>query len=126
AFAVAGALIQAFTRNPLADPGILGVNAGAAFAVTLGVAFLGVRSVAEYLPLAAAGAVLTTAAVWMIAARGRGGPTPLRMTLVGVAVAAVLSGMSSAMALLNEDTFNRMRFWGAGTVADRPADTIGV
>lgn len=125
-FAVAGALVQAFTRNPLADPGILGVNAGAAFAVTLGVAFLGVRSVAAYLPLAAIGAILTTIAVWMIAARGRGGPTPLRMTLVGIAVAAVLSGMTSAIALLNEDTFNRMRYWGAGTVADRPTGTFAI
>lgn len=114
AFAVAGALIQAFTRNPLADPGILGVNAGASFTIVLGITFLGVGTVAQYLPLALLGAVLATAAVYAIAARGPGGATPLRVTLVGVAISAVLGGMSSALTLYHQGTFDRMRFWGAG------------
>lgn len=126
AFAVAGGMIQAFTRNPLADPGILGVNAGASFAIVLGITFLGVRTVTQYLPLACAGAVLTTAVVYLIAARGAGGPSPLRLTLVGVALGAVLTGMSSAMALYDQAAFDRMRFWGAGSVADRPTETATV
>lgn len=124
ALGVAGALIQAFTRNPLADPGILGVNAGAGFAVVLGVAVFGVTRVEQYLPFAFGGAVATTLVVYGIARRGGGGATPLRLTLVGISLAAVLSGISSTLALLNAETFNRMRFWGAGSIADRPEGTI--
>src|SRR5699024_9501335 len=120
AFAVAGALMQALTRNPLADPGILGVNAGAGFAVTLGVALLGVTRLEQYLAYAFVGAAVAALAVYALAFRGGDGPTPLRMTLAGVALGAVLSGVSSTMALLDVETFDRMRFWGVGTVADRP------
>ncbi|KUF19391.1 FecCD family ABC transporter permease [Streptomyces silvensis] len=120
---VAGALIQALTRNPLADPGVLGVNAGAGFAVTLGVAVLGVTRIEQYLPLAFAGAVIGSAVVYLAASGGRGGPSPLRLTLVGVAFTAVLSGISQTLALIDTETFDRMRFWGAGTLADRPTDT---
>lgn len=124
ALGVGGALIQAFTRNPLADPGILGVNAGASFAIVVGVSFWGITSISQYLPLAFLGAVATTLLVYVIAGRGGGGATPIRLTLVGVALAAVLTGISSTLALLNPDTFDRMRYWGAGTIADRPDGTI--
>ena len=124
AFAVAGGLMQALTRNPLADPGILGVNAGAGFAVTLGVALLGVTRLEQYLGFAFIGAAVTALVVYAIGFRGHDGPTPLRMTLAGVALGAVLSGFSSTLALLDVETFDRMRFWGVGTVSDRPAGTI--
>ncbi|WP_181064302.1 iron chelate uptake ABC transporter family permease subunit [Pseudoclavibacter sp. AY1F1] len=124
ALGVGGALIQAFTRNPLADPGILGVNAGAGFAIVLGSAVFGVTSVALYLPFAFAGAIATTLVVYGIARRGGGGATPLRLTLVGIALAAVLNGISSTLALMDPDTFDRLRYWGAGTIADRPDGTI--
>lgn len=124
ALGVAGALIQALTRNPLADPGILGVNAGAGFAVVLGVAVFGVTSIEQYLPFAFAGAVCATVLVYGIAARGGGGATPLRLTLVGIALGAVLGGLSSTLALLEPDTFDRMRYWGAGSIADRPDGTV--
>lgn len=124
ALGVGGALIQAFTRNPLADPGILGVNAGAGFAIVLGTAVFGVTSVALSLPFAFVGAIVTTFAVYAIARRGGGGATPLRLTLVGIALAAVLNGISSTLALMDPDTFDRLRFWGAGTLADRPEGTI--
>jgi iron complex transport system permease protein len=124
ALGVGGALIQAFTRNPLADPGILGVNAGAGFAIVLGSAAFGLTSVALSLPFAFLGAILTTLAVYGIARRGGGGATPLRLTLVGIALAAVLGGISSTLALMDPDTFDRMRYWGAGTLANRPDGTI--
>lgn len=124
AMGVAGALVQALTRNPLADPGILGVNAGAAFTVTLGVAIFGITQISAYLWFALVGAILTTLAVYRVATRGRGGPTPVRLTLVGIAIAAVLSGISNTLALIDPNTFDRMRYWGAGTIADRPAGTI--
>nr|WP_255672196.1 iron chelate uptake ABC transporter family permease subunit [Glycomyces amatae] len=124
ALGLAGALIQALTRNPLADPGILGVNAGAGFAIVLGVALFGVTRIQQYLWLGFAGAVTAAVVVYVIAARGPGGVNPLRLTLVGVALSAVLSGASSTLALIDPRTFDRMRFWGAGSIADRPDGTI--
>ncbi|MFJ9978407.1 iron chelate uptake ABC transporter family permease subunit [Streptomyces cyaneofuscatus] len=122
---VAGALMQALTRNPLADPGVLGVNAGAGFAVTLGVAVFGVTRIEQYLPFAFVGAVAGAAVVYLAASGGRAGPSPLRLTLVGVAFTAVLNGISQTLALIDTETFDRMRFWGAGTVTDRPTGTAG-
>lgn len=124
ALGVAGALIQGLTRNPLADPGILGVNGGAGFAIVLGVAVFGLTRIEQYLWFGFAGAVLAAALVYGIAARAPGGANPLRLTLVGVALGAVLTGATKTMALLDPETFDRMRFWDAGTIADRPAGTI--
>lgn len=125
ALAVAGALMQGMTRNPMADPGLLGVNAGAGFAVTLAVAFLGVTRIEEYLWFSFAGAILAAVAVYAIAAQGRAGATPLRLTLVGLAFGAVLGGISRTLAMMSVSAFDRMRFWEAGTLADRPLGTIG-
>lgn len=123
ALGVSGALIQALTRNPLADPGILGVNAGASFGVVLGIAVFGVTSIGQYLPFAFAGAVLATVAVYGLASRGAAA-TPLRLTLVGIAFGAVLTGISSTLTLLSPETFDRMRFWGTGSITDRPPGTV--
>lgn len=122
ALGVAGALIQALTRNPLADPGILGVNAGAAFAVVIGIAAFGLTRTAEFMPFALAGAVAAAIAVYLLASGGRAAPDPVRLTLVGIALAAVLSGISQTLALIDQETFNRMRFWLVGTITDRPPD----
>ncbi|WP_258566457.1 iron chelate uptake ABC transporter family permease subunit [Leucobacter luti] len=92
--AVAGALMQGLTRNPLGDPGILGVNAGAGFAIVLGVSVWGVTRISDYLWFGFLGAVVAGAVVYAVAARGPGGATPLRLTLVGVALSAVLMGFS--------------------------------
>ncbi|WP_265975906.1 FecCD family ABC transporter permease, partial [Brucella intermedia] len=88
AFGVSGALIQAATRNPLADPGILGVNAGAAFFVTLAVGLFGFHSIDAYLWFAFLGAILVTLAVYALGAAGRDGATPVRLVLAGVALSA--------------------------------------
>jgi len=125
ALGVAGALIQAVTRNPLADPGILGVNAGAAFAVTCGIAFLGLDGVRGYVWYAMAGAAIASVAVYVIAAGGGKGATPLRLTLVGMALGAVLLGSTRAIGLLDPATYDEIRFWEAGTIADRPPETLG-
>ncbi|HEY5881469.1 MAG TPA: iron chelate uptake ABC transporter family permease subunit [Nakamurella sp.] len=124
ALAVAAALIQAFTRNPLADPGILGVNSGAAFAIVVGVAFFGQTTASGYIWFAFAGAIAATVVVVAIGAAGRRGPDPLRLTLAGVAVGAVLSGFTSAISLLLPSVFDRLRYWGAGTLAGRELDLI--
>lgn len=124
AFGVSGALIQAATRNPLADPGILGVNAGAAFFVTLAVGLLGFHSIYAYLWFAFVGAVLVTIAVYALGAAGRDGPTPVRLVLAGVALSAVLGGIGSAITLLDPQTFDSMRFWSSGSIAGRDMDVV--
>ena len=119
ALGVAGALIQALTRNPLADPGILGVNAGAGFLVTIGIGWFGVTDVQGYVWFAFIGAAAATLLVFVIGAAGPSGATPVRLTLVGVALGALLSGVSSMISLLNPTVFEGMRFWGAGTLTSR-------
>ncbi|PBI80624.1 ABC transporter permease [Rahnella victoriana] len=116
ALGLSGALMQILTRNPLADPGILGVNAGAAFAVVIGIAFFGATDVSHYLWFAFAGALLATLLVAMIGALGRGKLDPVRLTLAGVALGAVLEGMSSGISLLNPTVYDQLRFWQAGSL----------
>ncbi|NEE00938.1 iron chelate uptake ABC transporter family permease subunit [Phytoactinopolyspora halotolerans] len=124
ALGVAGALIQAFTRNPLADPGILGVNSGAAFAVAVGIVFFGVTGISGYVWFACAGALIVTLAVYAIGAAGRGGTDPIRLTLAGVAVGAVLSGATTGLTLTHPDAFDRMRGWNAGSLLERGFDVL--
>ncbi|MET0819824.1 MAG: iron chelate uptake ABC transporter family permease subunit [Aeromicrobium sp.] len=124
ALGAAGALIQAFTRNPLADPGILGVNAGAAFAVSLGVAFLGLRDISSFVWLAFVGALVVTVAVYLIGSSGRGAADPIRLTLAGVALGAVFSGMTTGMTLSDPDAFDHMRSWNAGSLLGRGFDVL--
>lgn len=119
ALGVAGALVQAFTRNPLADPGILGVNAGAALAVALGVSLLGLRAASESIWLAFLGALVVTVAVYIVGSSGRGAADPIRLTLAGVALGAVLSGITTGLTLSDPDAFDSMRSWNAGSLLGR-------
>ncbi|WP_169194093.1 iron chelate uptake ABC transporter family permease subunit [Devosia sp. MC1541] len=116
ALGLSGALIQALTRNPLADPGILGINAGAAFFVVIGIGFFGISGIGGYVWFALAGAISATVIVYVIGSAGRGGATPLRLTLSGVALGAVLGGVTSGISLLDPSTFDRMRQWSAGSL----------
>jgi len=124
ALGVSGALIQALTRNPLADPGILGVNAGAAFFVALGVAVFGIGSISGYLWFAFAGALLVTVAVYLIGSAGRGPAEPIRLVLAGVALGAVLAGITTGMTLLDPRAFDQMRSWNAGSIVGRSMDVV--
>lgn len=124
ALGTSGALIQALTRNPLADPGILGVNAGATFAVALGIGIFGVSSIGGYVWFAFGGALVVTIGVYAIAASGRGPVDPIRVTLAGVAMGAVLTGLTTALTLLDSQTFDQMRFWAAGSLAGRETGMI--
>ncbi|MFI8416733.1 Fe(3+)-siderophore ABC transporter permease [Serratia sp. NPDC078593] len=116
ALGLAGALMQTLTRNPLADPGILGINAGAGFAVVLGITLFGATDVSHYLWFAFAGALAASLLVALVGALGRSTLNPIRLTLAGVALAAVLEGMTSGIALLNPLVFDQLRFWQAGTL----------
>ena len=124
ALGLSGALMQILTRNPLADPGILGVNAGAAFAVVIGISFFGATDVSHYLWFAFAGALLATLLVAMIGALGRGKLDPVRLTLAGVALGAVLEGMSAGISLLNPTVYDQLRFWQAGSLDIRNITVI--
>lgn len=116
ALGLSGVLMQTLTRNPLADPGILGVNAGAGFAVVLGITFFGAAHVGEYLWFAFAGAMFAALLVALIGALGGSSLNPVRLTLAGVALAAVLEGMTSGISLLNPLVFDQLRFWQAGSL----------
>ncbi|WP_235500785.1 iron chelate uptake ABC transporter family permease subunit [Agreia sp. Leaf335] len=118
----AGALIQAVTRNPLADPGILGVNAGAAAAVAGAIVFLGVASPGQYVWFAYAGAFVLTAAAFLLGSAGPRRADPLTLTVAGLAVGAVLSGLTTGLTLTNPDAFERMLGWSAGSLLGRGFD----
>ena len=124
AFGVSGALIQAATRNPLADPGILGVNAGAAFFVTLAVGLFGFHAVSSHLWFAFLGAITVTLLVYAVGSRGRDGATPVRLVLSGVALSAVLGGIGSSITLLDPVAFDSLRLWSIGSLAGRNIDVV--
>lgn len=121
----AGAIMQALTRNPLADPGILGVNAGASLAVVIGMAALGLRTINAYVWPALAGAALATLLVYAIGSAGRGGATPVRLALSGTAITAVFTGIITAVLLLDPSTFDQYRFWIVGALSGRDLGTVG-
>jgi iron complex transport system permease protein len=124
ALGLAGALMQALTRNPLADPGILGINAGAAAAVVLAIRVLGVASLAGYIWFAFAGAAGAFTAVYLLGTRGRSGASPERLALAGAAVGAALLAVTNAVALLDVTTFDRYRLWTVGTLAGRDLSVL--
>ncbi|MFE6281175.1 FecCD family ABC transporter permease [Streptomyces sp. NPDC057877] len=124
ALGLSGALMQALTRNPLADPGILGVSAGAAFAVVLSVGVLGVGSVYGYIWFAFAGALAASVLVYLLGGLGRSGSTPVKLALAGVAVTSLLFSLTSAIALTDPDALNRYRFWSAGSLANQDQQVL--
>jgi len=121
ALGLSGALIQALTRNPLAEPGILGVHAGAAFAVAVAVGLFGITDIEWYLWFAFAGALVVTVMVLLLGSTNRG-RSPVLMVLAGVSVGAVLGGATSALTLTNPEAFDQMRSWNAGSILGRPLD----
>ena len=125
ALGLAGALMQTLTRNPLADPGLLGVNAGASFAIVLGAALFGYSSAQEQLMMAFAGALVASLIVAFTGSQGGGQLSPVRLTLAGVALAA-LEGLTSGIALLNPDVYDQLRFWQAGSLDIRNLHTLKV
>ncbi|WP_354003887.1 iron ABC transporter permease, partial [Arthrobacter sp. zg-Y877] len=118
ALAVAGVMMQGLTRNPLADPGILGVNAGAAAAMVTGMAFFGLGATSANVWVALPGAVLTVLVVYALAS-GRRGATPVRLVLAGTVISAVLMSYIQAVALTRPDVFTMYRFWAVGSLSGR-------
>ncbi|MET7282162.1 iron chelate uptake ABC transporter family permease subunit [Kribbella sp. NPDC005582] len=125
ALGLAGALMQGVTRNPLADPGILGVNAGAALAVVAAIGVLGVHSLTGYVWFAMGGALVATVVVYLVGAIGRGGATPVKLALAGAAISALLGSVTSAITLLDLSTLNEFRFWVVGSLTMATGSVIG-
>ncbi|GAA1502600.1 FecCD family ABC transporter permease [Nocardioides humi] len=123
ALGLSGALMQALTRNPLAEPGILGVNAGASFAVTVAVGLLGVRDIGDYMWFAFAGALVVTIMVLALGST-RQGQSPVAMVLAGICIGAVLGGAREALQLTNPEAFDAMRSWNAGSILGRPLEIV--
>lgn len=118
--------MQTLTRNPLADPGILGVNSGASFAIVLGAALFGIHSPQEQLLMSFCGAFGASLLVAFTGSQGGGQLSPVRLTLAGVALAAVLEGLSNGIALLNPDVYDQLRFWQAGSLDIRTLQTLKI
>lgn len=125
ALGVAGALMQGVTRNPLADPGLLGVNAGAAFAVVLAIWAFGFTSVFSLVWFAFAGAAVTSVLVYALGSMGRGGANPVRLALAGAALSALLGSLTGAVTLIDQATLDQFRFWVVGSLAGRDQAIAG-
>jgi iron complex transport system permease protein len=125
ALGLAGALMQALTRNPLADPGILGVNAGAAAAVVVAVAVFGSVAPALQVWFAFAGAGLATLLVYGVASRGRSGATPVRLALAGVSLTFALLALVQGITTLRPRVFDEYRFWAVGSLAGHDGSVVG-
>lgn len=119
ALGLAGGVMQGLTRNPLADPGILGVNAGASVAVVLAIYLFDVTSALGWMGFAMAGALGASVLVFMLGSRGRGGATPVKLALAGAATAAMLKAVTSAVVLLDTKTLDEFRFWVVGSLTGR-------
>ena len=117
AISTAGAIMQGITRNPLADPGILGVNAGAVFAVVTAIFLFGSSSPSFYVWCAFAGAGITAAVVYFLASLGRSGVTPLNLTIAGAAISAFLTSLTTGILIISQSTLDEIRFWLAGSLA---------
>ncbi|KND39884.1 FecCD family ABC transporter permease [Streptomyces acidiscabies] len=122
ALGLAGAVLQALTRNPLADPGLLGINAGASAAVVTAITFLGVTSLSGYVWFAFLGAAAVGALVWFLG--GSRGATPVRLALAGTAITAALYGYLQAVMIMDEAALARMRFWTVGSLSGASDETI--
>ncbi|UYM04350.1 FecCD family ABC transporter permease [Solicola gregarius] len=124
ALGLAGAVMQGVARNPLADPGLLGVNAGAALAVVCAISVLGVGSAMGYVWFAFVGAAVVAVAVYLIGSLGREGATPVKLALAGAAMTAALQSITTAILLTDVATFDKFRFWTVGSLSGRKLELV--
>src|SRR5699024_5807847 len=121
-----GTLMQGVTRNPLADPGLLGINAGASLFVALAITVLGVTSPAGYVWFAFAGAAVAIVVVYGVGALGRDGATPVRLAVVGMALTAGATSLLTVVLLGSTTATNAYRFWAVGSLAGRGTGGVDV
>ena len=119
ALGLSGAILQGVTRNPLAEPGIMGINTGAAAFIVFGIMVLGTQQLSTYIWLGFLGAAVATVMVYAIASFGREGATPIKLALAGAAVTAAFYSLTNAIVMTNVDALNELRFWQVGSLAGR-------
>jgi iron complex transport system permease protein len=124
ALGLSGTILQGITRNPLADPGIMGINSGAAVSIVFGAVVLGAQQLSASIWLAFLGAGAAIVAVYGIASFGREGATPVKLALAGAAITAGLTSVTTALVLTNVDALNALRFWQVGSLAGRYMDVF--
>ena len=117
ALGVSGILMQSITRNPIADPSILGVNSGAALFVVCGIAYFGITSAYQYIVFALLGSAVTAVFVYGVGSIGKGGATPLKLALAGTAAATALSSLTSIVMMPKDRVMDSFRFWQIGSVS---------
>lgn len=122
---LAGTSMQGVARNPLADPGILGVNAGAALAVVAGIFFFGAASISSYVWFAFVGSAVAAVVVYTVASLGRSGATPVKLALAGAAISAGMGSLMSAMLVSSQDSLELFRSWQVGALAGKSWESIG-
>lgn len=121
---LAGALMQALTRNPLAAPDIYGLNSGASFLIVFAVSFLGISSITSFIWIAFAGAGISAFAIYILSSIGGNGLTPLKLTLAGASMAALFSSLTQGMLTLNEKALDEVLFWLAGSIEGRKLEML--
>ncbi|MFI8826869.1 FecCD family ABC transporter permease [Streptomyces sp. NPDC053431] len=124
ALAIAGTALQGITRNPIADPGILGISQGASVGVVLAIAFAGVHTLTGYVWFAFAGAALASVAGYAIASSGRGGATPVKLALGGAAINALLLSVTTGVLTTRASALDEFRFWQIGSLDGRDAHVV--
>lgn len=121
---ISGALIQALTKNPLADPKILGINSGASFAVVIAVAFFSIGSLSTFIWVAFLGAAVAGVIVFFLGSLGKDGLSPMKFTLAGAAIWALFSSFTQGVLVLNEKALDEVLFWLAGSIAGRKIEYL--
>ena len=119
ALGLSGAILQGVTRNPLAEPGIMGINTGASAFIVFAIMVLGTQQLSTYIWFGFLGAAVATVAVYAIASFGREGATPVKLALAGAAVTAGFFSLTNAIVMTNVEALNELRFWQVGSLAGR-------
>lgn len=122
--AIAGVLMQTLTKNPLASPGIFGINAGAGFAVVVAITLFSVTDLQAFNGLAFLGAAVAAVSVYAIGSFGREGLTPMKLTLAGAAMSALFSSFTQGLLVVDEAALEQVLFWLAGSVQGRKLETL--
>ncbi|PJN90779.1 FecCD family ABC transporter permease [Bacillus sp. mrc49] len=122
--AISGVLMQTLTKNPLASPDIFGVNAGAGLAVVTGITIFGVSNLQIFTWLSFIGAAIAATSIYMIGSMGRGGLTPMKLTLAGAAMSAMVASLTQGLLVSNEALLDQVLFWLAGSVSGRSLDNL--
>jgi iron complex transport system permease protein len=116
--------MQGVTRNPLADPGLLGINSGAALFVVLGISLFGLTTLTAYVWLGFGGAAVATVLVYAVASLGREGATPIKLALAGAAITAAFGSITTGALMIDATTLDAFRFWQVGSLAGRGTDIL--